>query len=271
MLGSRLILRNVCGKLHLLLDAEGIHPTTDKTGAITNAPSPCTKQELQSLLGLISFYSGFFKDKATILEPIHCLLDSKSKWAWTTKHQVALQVVKDMLTSHQVLAHYNPDLPLAVTADASPVGVGAVLVHIIPAIEIPIAYTSRTLSAMERACSQLDRGGLAIIFAVKKFTPCLAYLLPTGQHHCLCDNPGTAVGHADCLSRPPQPTPGEDVFPEPSEVYLLEARDLRLLPDKTVANARSRSIVCPWRQAERAWERVHLDYAGPFFDTICSL
>ncbi|KAJ8884991.1 hypothetical protein PR048_011187 [Dryococelus australis] len=47
------------------------------------------------------------------------------------KHLEALQMVKDILTCHQVLAHYNPDLPLVVTANASPEEVGAVLVHII--------------------------------------------------------------------------------------------------------------------------------------------
>ncbi|KAJ8888605.1 hypothetical protein PR048_008097 [Dryococelus australis] len=33
---------------------------------------------------------------------------------------------------------------------------------------------------------------------------------------------------------------------------------------QTVANAPPRSIVCPWSRAERAWERVHLDYTGSF-------
>ncbi|KAJ8879745.1 hypothetical protein PR048_020353 [Dryococelus australis] len=96
--------------LGFMLDDEVIHPTTDKTAAITNAPGPCTKQELQSSSGLISFY---------------------------------------------VLAHCNPDLPLVVTADTSPVGVGAMLAHIVPDAqpgktrEIPIAYASRTLSSTE--------------------------------------------------------------------------------------------------------------------------
>ncbi|KAJ8885373.1 hypothetical protein PR048_011570 [Dryococelus australis] len=72
------------------LDVECIHRTTDKTAAITNYANPSIKQELQSLLGLISFYGRFFKDKATILDHLHRLLDSKSKWAWTTNHQLAL-------------------------------------------------------------------------------------------------------------------------------------------------------------------------------------
>ncbi|KAJ8884734.1 hypothetical protein PR048_010930 [Dryococelus australis] len=224
-------------------DAEGIHPTTDKTAAITNAPSPCTKQKLQSLLGLISFYGRFFKDKATILEPLHRF--------------------------QQVLAHYNPDLPLVVTADASPVGVSAVLAHIVPDAqpgktrEIPIAYAFRTLSATEPAYSQLDREAIAIIFPIEKFTPYLAFhrftiitdhkplldifapdrpillhlspqmlrwtIILSSFDYELCHKPGTAVGNADCLSKLPQPTPGEDVFLEPAGAHLLEASDLCLL------------------------------------------
>ncbi|KAJ8889929.1 hypothetical protein PR048_009434 [Dryococelus australis] len=318
--------------------------------------------------------------QAKLLQVLHILGDDGFK------------TVKDMLTSHQVLAHYNPDLPLVVTADCSPVGVGAVLAHIVPDAQ------------PERAYSQLDQEELAIIFAVKKLTPYLAFhrftlitdqkpLLgifapnrPTPLHlssrmlrwtlilssfdYELCLKPSTAVGHADCLSRLPQPTPGEDVFPEPVGVHLLEARDLCLLSPRdiakatdrdvvlrqvkiyvhqgwpstvptellpfyskiaalslhsecilwhervvipsalqetvldlihsthqgknyskamaqsivwwpnidsditnkvklcqtcqTLANAPPRSIVCPWLWAERAWKRVHLDYAGPF-------
>ncbi|KAJ8884847.1 hypothetical protein PR048_011043 [Dryococelus australis] len=135
-------------------DAEGIHPTIDKTAATTNANS------------------AFFKYKAIILEPLHHLLDSKFKWSWTTKHQVTFQTVKYMLIRHQVLAHYNPDLLLVVTADSSLMGWCA---QTGKTREIPIAYASRTLSATERAYSQLDREGLTIIFAVINFTPYLAF------------------------------------------------------------------------------------------------
>ncbi|KAJ8876362.1 hypothetical protein PR048_020807 [Dryococelus australis] len=168
--------------LGFMLDAEGIHPNTDKTAATTNAP------KLQFLLGLISFYGRFFKDKATILEPLHRLLDSKSKWAWTTKYQVALQMVKDMLTSHLVLAHYNPDLPLVVTADTSPVGAGA---H---RTRCSVWQNKRDTHCLRISNTDCHRASLPtarpgrtcyLIFPVKKFTLYLAYLLLTGQHHCI--------------------------------------------------------------------------------------
>ncbi|KAJ8874315.1 hypothetical protein PR048_025161 [Dryococelus australis] len=137
------------------------NPTTDKTTTIINATSPL-----------------LFKDKATILEPLHRLLNSKSEWALTTKHRHTFHMVKHMLTS-QALDHYNPDLPLVVTADALPAGVGAVLgTH---HTKCSAWQNKRYLMPMhhkhclpERECLQLDREELTFIFAVK-FIPYLAF------------------------------------------------------------------------------------------------
>ncbi|KAJ8897614.1 hypothetical protein PR048_002963 [Dryococelus australis] len=43
-----------------------------------------------------------------------------------------IQPTTDKTVTKYILAHYNPDLLLVVTAEASPVGIGAVLAHIIP-------------------------------------------------------------------------------------------------------------------------------------------
>ena len=76
-----------------------------------------------------------------------------------------------------MLVHFKPENEIVLVCDASPTGVGAILTqpddhdH-----ERPVAYASRALNTAERNYSQIDREGLALIFAlaVKKFHKYLA-------------------------------------------------------------------------------------------------
>ena len=68
------------------------------------------------------------------------------------------------------ITHYQPDVQVKITCDASPVRVAAVLSHIFDDnSERPIAFASRTLSRAERNYAQLDREVLALVFGVKSF------------------------------------------------------------------------------------------------------
>jgi len=159
--------------LGFLLDRTGVRPVPSRVQAIKEAPTPRNVKELQHVLGLISFYSRFFPDKATILEPLHRLLDSGASWIWTDVHQQAFDQVKNLLSSDQVLIHYSLQLPLTLTVDASSYGVGAILSHQVKhqgkMVERPIQYASRTMSQTERRYSQLDREALAVIFGITRF------------------------------------------------------------------------------------------------------
>ena len=69
-----------------------------------------------------------------------------------------------------VLAHYDPDLPMKMAADASANIVGAVISHVYPnGTKRPIAFASRTLTKSEKNYAQLEKEALALIFGVKHF------------------------------------------------------------------------------------------------------
>ncbi|XP_037521382.1 uncharacterized protein K02A2.6-like [Rhipicephalus sanguineus] len=152
------------------IDETGVHTNEEKVRAITNAPAPNCKQALQSFLGMLAFYDRFLKNRATIASCLYQLLQKDATWRWETKHQEAFDKLKRLLLSQTVLAHYDEQKELLVSCDASPYGIGAVLSQRDDQNrEAPIAFASRTLGTAERNYAQLDREGLAVVFAAHKF------------------------------------------------------------------------------------------------------
>jgi hypothetical protein len=78
--------------------------------------------------------------------------------------------VKDMITSEQVLCHYDTNKPVKLACDASPYGLGSVLSHVMDdGTERPIAFASRSLTKAEKGYSQIDKEALALYWGVLKF------------------------------------------------------------------------------------------------------
>ena len=62
------------------IDADGLHPVTEKVNAIKDTPSPQNVHELKALLGLLSYYSKFLPNMSTVLAPLYRLLQKSVKW-----------------------------------------------------------------------------------------------------------------------------------------------------------------------------------------------
>ena len=75
-----------------------------------------------------------------------------------------------MITSEQVLTHYDSALPVWLACDASPTGIGTVLSHVMPnGSERPVAFASRSLTKTGRKHAQIDKEALSIVWGVKRF------------------------------------------------------------------------------------------------------
>lgn len=152
------------------VSAEGIQPVPEKLDPILGAPQPRNQQELRSFLGAVNFYGRFVEDMATTAAPLNRLLQKNTTWKWGREEEKCFQKLKGKLAAAPILAHYNCRQPVRLITDASPYGIGAVLVQKgKDGEERPVRFASRTLTQAERNYSQIEREGLAVIFGVTRF------------------------------------------------------------------------------------------------------
>lgn len=129
------------------ISAKGIQPTTQKVDAIHSAPESKDVTQLKSFLGTVDYYGKFLPDLSTVLAPLYQLLQKNTKWFCGLRQTKVFESVKKLLTSDKVLVHYDPTKELVLACDASPYGVGAVLLD--PdrdGKDRPIAYASRSIA-----------------------------------------------------------------------------------------------------------------------------
>ena len=130
------------------IDEYGIHPSVEKVRAIKETPKPTCMKELRSYLGLVNYYGKFSPNLATVLRPLHKLLLKDVPFEWSRECGEAMKLVSGSLIDRR-LGHYDSKKVLRLATDASPVGVGVLLSHVIDGEEVPIAFGSRTLSSSE--------------------------------------------------------------------------------------------------------------------------
>ncbi|UYV72488.1 K02A2.6-like [Cordylochernes scorpioides] len=242
--------------LGMKIDNKGIHPSEEKLRAIKDARPPSNKKELMPFLGLLNYYERFLRNKATVVEPLHRLLDSNNPWKWNREHQRAFKEAKSLISSESVLAHFDDNLPILVSCDASEYGIGAILSQVDHEVERPVVFASRTLNKTERRYAVIDKEALAVIFGVSKLSqyllgrkfkiltdhkplvgifnpkkPIPQVLSPRMLRWCLTlaaytysieYKPGKVNCNADALSRLPL-NECPSVVPNPSEVFFIES------------------------------------------------
>ena len=153
-----------------VIDQHGVRVNPQKVRAIVDMKAPTCLSELQTFMGMSTYYADYMRDYSTMTAPLNELRQKDVAWRWGKTQQKAFEAVKQSLLSSDVLVHYDPKLKLKLDCDASSVGVGVVLSHIMPdGRDRPISFASKSLSASERNWSQIEKEAYAIIFGIKKF------------------------------------------------------------------------------------------------------
>ncbi|XP_052751504.1 uncharacterized protein K02A2.6-like [Galleria mellonella] len=152
------------------INENGLHPTEEKVNDIKNSPRPTDVSTLRTFLGMVNYYQQFIPNLASKLNPLYTLLQKNIKFIWSKECETSFQELKKEICSEKVLTPFHTHLPITLATDASPVGFGAVLSHIMPDNkERPIAFASRSLTSAEKGYSQLDKEAAALIWGLKKF------------------------------------------------------------------------------------------------------
>ena len=124
----------------------------------------------------MGFSTRFIPDISTIAEPWRRLTIKGTPFIWGEEQQASFNALKQRPATSATLVYFKPDAPTELIADASPVGLGGVLLQVQNGQCRPVASASRTLTPVEHRSSQTEREALGLVWVCERFH---TYLLGT--------------------------------------------------------------------------------------------
>ncbi|XP_058816278.1 uncharacterized protein K02A2.6-like [Topomyia yanbarensis] len=152
------------------VSATGISPSDDKVLAIRNFRKPETKEQVRSFLGLVNFVGHFIPMLSTRTEPLRQFIRGDVATFGKEQKDAFDDLREELSKNVRKLGFFDPKDTTQLFVDASPVGLGAVLVQR-DTSEIPriVSFASKGLTASERVYPQTQREALAVVWAVERF------------------------------------------------------------------------------------------------------
>ena len=99
-----------------------------KINIIKQWPTPANITQLRPFLGLTGYYRRFIRGYGIICRPLFDAL-KKNAFAWIDKQEQAFEELKTTIFKPPVLALPNFTMPFVLEADASGIGIGAVIMQ----------------------------------------------------------------------------------------------------------------------------------------------
>ena len=203
-----------------------------KIEVIQKFPVPRSESEVESFLGLASYYRRFVPKFAEIARLLHKASETSTKFEWTPGAQDAFESSKLKFASTPILAFPCPKEPFILYTYASQFPMGAELAQVQDGKERAICYASKSLSKSQTKYSATHRELLALVTFTRHFRHYLfGQKFTIVTDHCAlqwlhsfkdpdgiparwleklapfdCEfrhRPGKSIGHADGLSRIP--------------------------------------------------------------------
>ena len=149
-----------------LVGVDGIKVDPAKIAVVKDWPVPLNLTQVQSFLGLATYFRKFIQGFSNLVAPLTGLSKKGVIWEpWPPDGacKKAFDAVKQALTHAPTLAMPDFDKPFEVIADASMHGIGAILMQ----EGHPIAFESRRMIPAERGYFTTEQELLAVIHALQ--------------------------------------------------------------------------------------------------------
>ena len=127
----------------LVLTVKAIGPTEDNVRAIVDAREPQNASEVRRFLGLENCNARFIPDFATVAEPPRRLTKKAIRFEFGNEQRKAFTELKKRLSSGEILGYFDKYAKTLILTDASPVGLGAVLIQEQRGVKRIISYASK--------------------------------------------------------------------------------------------------------------------------------
>ena len=161
-----------CSYLGHIVGNGVVQPELAKLQAVEAFPTPTSKRQVRTFLGLTGYYRKFIPNYASVACPLTDLTKKSAPNCpvWTNQCEEAFQTLKRLLCSAPVLKGPDFNKHFILQTDASERGIGAVLSQLDEdQEEHPIAFFSRKLLSREEKFSTIEKECLAIKLACQSF------------------------------------------------------------------------------------------------------
>ena len=107
-------------------------------------------KKMKGILGLAGYYRRFLPNCSKIAKPLTNLLKNNTPFIWHANTDETFNTLKQLLTSQPLLQYPDFSKPFILSTDASNEALGAVLSQGDIGRNLPVGYTSRTLSKAQQ-------------------------------------------------------------------------------------------------------------------------
>lgn len=148
-----------------------VRPNPNKVEAILAIAIPTNRKKLQAFLGMINYYRKFLPKFSQITKPLNKLTSPNVLLDFNGECHQGFDDLENALARDVMLRIPVFTERFYISCDASNMAIGAVLAQGKPPDDKPVQFFCKSLNPQQQRWTAMERECLALVTALKEFTP----------------------------------------------------------------------------------------------------